>query len=193
MLQTKNTNTKLKTVKSGWMVGEVIPSHINDSTRGKYVESIFVKNGFDVNTGKGADFPTAETDSKSRKLGSKSPYTVSMVTEDHLINTNYVNSNVYPKMQKWNMPIYSETHREIVRHEEYDFSSQHIQDIFKEGYESVRSKIAQGVDSNYVRSDNGYITAEKQRKNGWQIRIPHAKMKKIKAMSKQAGNNLFVF
>lgn len=185
--------TRIKTIKP-FLKGTEIPVDIDDAHRGKYIEELYKDKGFDINEGLGADFKKEEIDVKSRKLESRSPYTITTCTEDHLIARSYKDSNVYSKAQRWDQPIYSESYSEIVRHENYDFRNEYIQEIIESGYEDCRNQLAAGVTGTFIRSNNGYVTFEKTDRNtdSWQVRIPHASMKKLKGMAKQV-NDLFDF
>lgn len=186
---------KLKSLKP-FLGGTEIPVGIDDAHRGKYIETLYEEAGFEVNKGLGADFEDAEIDIKSRKLESRSAHTITTCTEDHIIARNYQDSNVCPKVQRWDQPVYSESYNEIVKHENYDFRDNYIQGIIQEGYEDCRSQIASGTTDNYIRSQNGYVICERtsRKDNLWQVRFPHSAMKKLKGMSKQVShNNLFEF
>jgi hypothetical protein len=188
-------SSKIKSIKP-FLKGTEIPVGIDDAHRGKYIEGLYEEQGFEVNKGLGADFRKEKIDIKSRKLESSSPHTITTCTEDHLIARSYKNSNVYPKAQRWDQPVYSESYHEIVRHENYDFRDSYIQDIIESGYEDCRSQLVVGVDGTFIRSSNGYVVFEKTNRStdSWQVRFPHSAMKKLKGMSKQVtNNNLFEF
>jgi hypothetical protein len=178
--------TKIKNIKP-FLKGTQIPGGIDDAHRGKYIEKLYEEQGFEINKGRGADFKKEKIDIKSRKLGSSSPHTITTCTEDHLIARSYKNSNVHPKSQRWDQPIYSEIHNEIVRHENYDFRDLHIQNIIESGYEDCRNQLSAGFSGTFIRSSNGYVVFEKTNRatDSWQVRFPHSAMKKLKSMSKQ--------
>ena len=186
---------KLKNLKP-FLEGTKIPAGIDNAHRGKYIETLYEDQGFEVNKGLGADFEDAEIDIKSRMLESRSAHSITTCTEDHIIARSYQDSNVCPKVQRWDQPVYSESYNEIVKHENYDFRDDYIQGIIQEGYEDCRSQIVNGTTSNYVRSKNGYVIFERssQRDNSWQVRFPHSAMKKLWGMSKQVSHSdLFEF
>lgn len=185
---------RVKSIKP-FLQGIEIPAGIDDAHRGKYIEGLYEEHGFEINKGLGADFKKENIDVKSRKLESKSPHTITACTEDHIIARSYENSNVFPKTQRWDQPVYSETFGEIVRHENYDFRSEHIQEIVKNGYEDCRAQLSKGTYGNFIRSENGFVTLERNpnNKNSWQVRFPHSAMKTLKGMSKQDPGGLFDF
>jgi hypothetical protein len=184
---------KIKDIKP-FLEGTKLPVDIDNAHRGKYIEGLYEDRGFDVNKGQGADFIDDKIDIKSRMLESCSAHTITTCTEDHLIARNYKDSNVHPKTQRWDQPVYSESYNEIVRHENYDFRDPYIQDIIEDGYEDCRKQLSNGATGNYIRSENGYVIFERTNRStdSWQVRFPHSSMKKLKGMSKQ-NNNLFDF
>lgn len=172
-----------------------MPTDLPDCHRGQYIEQIFANNGFKINPGRGADFPDIKVDVKSRKIESRSPYTIATCSEKHIIENPYKTSLVFEKFQYWTQPLYSDTFKEIVSHKNYDFTNKKIQQRVEQGYNACRDKLINGVDpkKTYISHKGSYIRFErvKSSKNCWSVRVPHGRMKKLIAMSGSSFDSMF--
>lgn len=171
------------------LLGQTVDSWTKDNTAARQIEDLLVSNGNNFNKGKGVDLPDDNLEVKSRLEESRSPHTVSGMTENDIINTPYKQSRVYQKLQK-QMRV-KHTCNKVVKVEYYDFSQPHIQDILEEAYEEARESIKAGCTPYAPGTKYGYF--EYKSSNTYSFRIPHKAMQELEAMAKSSFGTLFEY
>lgn len=186
-------SVKVKQLK-GNFVGKVLPTN-HGGYSGRAFEKMLESEGIPVNQGNTADVHVNEDtkiEVKTRNLNASSPVTTGSMTVTTIINTNWEDSTVCEKLQQ---QMRVKTINGVIQpgaNDIYDLSGWHIQDLFKEGYETIQTKLINGDRSSTIYG-NPWIYAEKNRNsnNSYIFRHSDGAFKKIEAMSRSTFNDLF--
>ena len=181
---------KVSKIKHGVTVGTEIPHKQWYGNIGHWVEDQLKENGYDINSGSGADLLDYGVEIKSRKIESSSPHTVGTQRIEDIIATPYDQSTIKDKFQQQYRVKYSDERQVVTEESIYDFSMDYIQDRVREAYECGRKKIAQnaaqGYHPPYVKGSEWGNFEITESCSSYRFRIPNHSMKKIEKISKNS-------
>lgn len=174
------------------LVGHQFPDTLNendDGAYGKYIDSLVKKQLRVIDAGTGdPDLSDYDIELKSKKKDSDSNWTIANMTATDIINTDYVNSPVYRKLQS----LLSITHdtTKIVGVDLTYLDNDDAQELINEFYESVRKQLKDHVNthgSNFSNSqqfkeDIGVLEYSNSGET-LKFRLKPAKLKSIVNMS----------
>jgi hypothetical protein len=171
------------------LVGEEVPKQANGNV-GRLIEFKLKQAGYNVNSRQGLDLPDENLEIKSRKEESTSAHTIGEMLIENIISTPWDQTLLKEKCQRQYRVSYSDDYSVIKEAEIYDFTTEYLQDKFREAYEEGRKLISKGKRSGYIRGSRwGYF--EMHRENSYQFRIPHSAMKDVITASTNNFDSLF--
>jgi hypothetical protein len=129
------------------LVGHQFPNHLNendDGAYGKYIDSLIKGELRIIDPGNGnPDLSDYDIELKSKKDSSSSNWTIASMTANDIINTDYINSPVYRKLQAL-LSISHDTTKITDINLTY-LDNDDAQERIAEYYESVRGQLTQYV------------------------------------------------
>jgi len=182
-LKTNSDNLKIPSQEKG-----------NEGNVGKWYEKVLKEKGFELNPGKGVDLPGLNVENKTRKHGSKAPHTITTMTFNDIINTDYKDSVFAKKMQQQNRMKYDNTFNQVISESVYDFRDPDIQKMLEEDYETNRDFFKNSATQPTGTTIMGdHVIFEHRTSNTYAIRINDEGMKKFEGMAKSTFNDLFEY
>ena len=206
------------------LIGKYIPTEYSeekygDGYAGKYVEDVFGKLGYPLNTRKGVDIEDLGVEIKTARIDPPSDRTIGSMTINDIINTSYEDSAIYKKLQQQFVVKWIKKTRQITEARMWDFRSNEIQDKFRIAYETTREKlisynktkipsprfsVRDGRPTHINRSDVHYpskIESDVSKTGYWEhtesgnfkFRIPYTEIKTIEHISKTLHANSEIF
>lgn len=180
------------------LVGATVPKEKNGNI-GHFIQDKMDDLGYQTDHFAVVDIPKIKTEIKSKGIESTSAWGIGSMSIENIEAFDYDHSPIKEKMQTQFQVSHSQTFREIVKAETYNFSKECIQEKLRYAYNSAREKILNGCRDNYIRGENSCGYFERKKKTGgvltnsWTFRIPVSEMEKLKGMAKSNAENLFEF
>jgi len=185
--------TKVKKLKFlNQLIGIKLPTNI-DGHAGRAIENILENTGIKINRGLGPDMIDYGIEIKTRKKSATSAQTMAAMTDDHIINNSYRDSNLFKKFQQ-QLRIKTNDDNVIVEAELYDFDQPQIQELIEAAYEHGRAMIIQNKHIGYTPYVGywGYFEqTKKDRENWYDFRISDPDMEKLERMAKSTFKDHF--
>lgn len=185
------SKVKVKEIKVDWR-GEQLPTHMG-GVAGRAFEQIMKKDGFPINNGKGADGgPQYDLEVKTRATEATSPVSVATMRKCDIISTPFEDSVVCEKLQH-QLRVKTENGI-IIENEVYDLSQAHVNDLYKEAYETARQNIANGnitAGGTAPGTKWGYFEKKNGTKDSWVFRSSNSAMKKVESMATSTFGSIF--
>lgn len=152
---------------------------------GRSAESILKNQGVPLQNGSGPDNYVTGTEYKTRDLDATSPVSIGTSSIDDIERLDYEYTDLCKKLQyqKW----YYTKNDTVIDEQFYDFTKQYLQEIFKADFNCIKSYFNNNPFSlpDYIPGIWGYW--EYENNNSYRYRMSWSKMKKIKAISRQAN------
>lgn len=181
---------KIKSIKTS-LIGTTLPEFADNSECGRFVEQHLIAEGWPLDTQNvGADCPTLNLEFKTKEVGSVAAFSIGKMSARDIQLQDFEQTSICNKLQL--VGIIEHQHRVITSLNVYDFTSQSIQDIFKEAYEKARQQILLEDNLNYY-SGNKYAYFERTQRNidSLCFRVRTTKMDSLKRISKSTFDQLF--
>jgi hypothetical protein len=185
---TKFKVTKLGKAESA-LVGMPVPKQQNGNI-GILVEDTMINQGYKMSTHDGIDIPDLEIEVKSKGTESTSAYSMGSLHIDSIMKHDYNTSTIKEKCQTIFKVVHSQTFMEVTDARVLDFTKPHIQEKFRDAFDTARDKMIAGDTSNYIKGhDNAWGYLERKIKNGkptnnWAFRITVKHMKLFEGMAR---------
>jgi len=184
---------KIVAIKHGIKKGTIVPVKQYAGNVGKWAEKILTDNGYQIDTGKGADMPDYNLEVKTRKIESDSAHTIGTMSVNESKITSYSDSVIRQKFQQQYRIHYSDTDSVVVDEKVFDFSDPYIQSKVEEGYNMIQKVIQKGNLEKYIPG-NGWLCAEITESGGsYRFRVPDAAMKKFETIASNTFNSMFSY
>jgi len=173
-------------LEKGPQVGDIIPAEVAmdkcDGAIGKYIETQFIKAGFDLNNGPGPDIKDIGIEIKTKDRSSQSSWSISAVAISPSIDTEAAVKKIQCKM-KVHIHVEHDRHA-ITRTVCYNFDNDMFQTELHDGAVTAIEKIKNGEhgDSNWEIVDAG-VCGYFERINGtnsWKYRMKDSAMQYAK-------------
>ena len=164
---------------------------------GVFVEDVMIDAGYELSRGPGVDIPKIATEVKTKNDESTSAYSMGSLHIDTIKQFEYHASPIKEKCQTIFKVAHSQTFMTITSATILDLTKEDIQEKFKDAFDTARTKILAGNQSNYIKGHaDAYGYFERKIKGGvstnnWAFRIPVKNMKSLEGMSKSNADNLF--
>jgi hypothetical protein len=180
--------TKLNKAEEA-LVGMSVPKQKNGNV-GHLVEDTMIEQGYKMSTHSGIDIPDLDIEVKSKGTESTSAYSMGSVHIDSIKKYDYNNSPIKEKCQTIFKVEHSQIFREVTDARVLDFTKPHIQEKFRDAFDTARDKMIAGDNSNYIKGHtNAWGYLERKIKNGkptnnWAFRITVKHMKSLEGMAR---------
>jgi hypothetical protein len=152
---------------------------------GRSAEGLLKKQGVKLQNGAGADNCDTGMEYKTRNLDATSPVSVGACTIRDIETKEYEETHIFEKLQhqKW----YYTKKGIVVDEQSFDFKQDYIQQIFKQDFNCIKNHFHNDPFSlpSYIKGVWGYW--EYIDDNTYCYRMSWSKMKKVKAISRQAN------
>lgn len=200
------------------LIGHSIPERTkgNTATVGVYIDNLVRKwAGASTGVTSGVDLAVFGIEVKSQDIQTGSSWTIGTMTFEDILNTEYVDSSVYQKLQALFLVRYDNELRIITDANLHYLDNDEIQSIFKEAYDTARreaidyyvnfksnlsSKLVVFSDesiefnnSQQFKGSNGYCFEFNNSGTSFKFRISNREMKRLIGLSTANNNTLFNF